>query len=808
MAHAFDRIVSGLLSCDRLSDIMYVSDDDMRIQERINHTSSPVWYSDPLEAFHTVVGEQPDRVLISYLDKDYTVAEVDSLSNGISCRLISDGILSGDSVAVMVPRSEWYPICVLGVLKAGAVFIPIDITHPDDRISFILKDSSVKAVLVTPETEGRVSSLIGTSVKPIDCTSVKGSAEAGMSEICETATILYTSGTTGVPKGTIITRRGIANLIGSYRELITVDDTVGLYHSFGFDAHMKALFSSIMRGTHLVMVPEDVRLDIDELCAFVEEKGITCLPVPTSVSKLIIGAHPDLNVRSIITGGEKLGPVNVRTSFSIKDTYGPTEYTATVSYADVREKCAPESLGVPLCNTKVYILDAEHRRVPVGAIGELFVSGYQISSGYLNNPEKNASAFLPNPFDGGKGYEMMYSTGDFFRLLPDGTLGIIGRRDGQVKVRGNRVETTEVEECIRELDAITDVTVQPITTDDGTKELCAYVVSSRDIDVEDVRTFVSGRKPDYMVPAFVIRIDRIPLNVNGKVDRRALPIPDISVLYADYEAPRNENERKLCKAFAQALGIERAGINDDFIRLGGDSLKAIRAASVCRSTGLDVKVKDIISRRTVRAVAGLMSAAEDMGSSVGDLTPTPLQSSFLGSGTEKERDGYFQYNDLKVSGPIDAEILGKAARYVVDYHDSLRLIVTGGPAIRPEGCTCFQITETEAASEEDIVKATERAAAGLSLRNGVLTQFILISYNGERFLRILVNHMAVDGVSWNVILSDLSEAIRSVRDARRPVFPPRTRPIRDWASKEYVPLFREHRYWASVGPGTVGMNVP
>ncbi len=194
------------------------------------------------------------------------------------------------------------------------------------------------------------------------------------------------------------------------------------------------------------------------------------------------------------------------------------------------EKNQPSSVGVPDNNVKAYILDSEHRRVPYGAVGELYLSGYQLSKGYLNNPEKNRESFFDNPFSSEEGYERMYATGDFFRLLPDGTLGIIGRRDGQVKVRGNRVELTEVEACIRSMPGIKDVTVQPIVSENGTKELCAYIVAAEPLALSDIQSYVSERKPDYMVPAFVVKLDSIPLNVNGKVDRRALPKPDTSAL--------------------------------------------------------------------------------------------------------------------------------------------------------------------------------------------------------------------------------------------------------------------------------------
>ena len=260
------------------------------------------------------------------------------------------------------------------------------------------------------------------------------------------------------------------------------------------------------------------------------KNGITHIFMTTRIAETYVHSHKESYLRYLITGGEKISLSDINTSYRIVDGYGPTENLGTSMNAIFDEKRWSSSVGIPDSNVKAYILDSEHRRVPYGAVGELYLSGYQLSKGYLNNPEKNEESFFDNPFTSEQGYERMYATGDFFRFLPDGTLGIIGRRDGQVKVRGNRVELTEVEACIRSIPSVKDVTVQPITQDNGTKELCAYIVAAEPLALSDIQSYVSERKPDYMVPAFVVQLDSIPLNVNGKVDRRALPKPDLSSL--------------------------------------------------------------------------------------------------------------------------------------------------------------------------------------------------------------------------------------------------------------------------------------
>ena len=308
------------------------------------------------------------------------------------------------------------------------------------------------------------------------------------------------------------------------------EDVYGMYTAYVFDMHVLALYPALIAGASIDVVPEDVRLDMHALnCHFVS-RNVTHTFMTTHLGRAFAELNMQSDLRFLLFIGEKLGEFTAPGWIGACESYGPTESLALVTAIPVNDRSDTSSVGRLLSNVKAYILDSEHRRIPYGAVGELYLSGYQLSKGYLNNPEKNRESFFGNPFTSEQGYGRMYATGDFFRFLPDGTLGIIGRRDGQVKVRGNRVELTEVEACIRSIPSVKDVTVQPITQDNGTKELCAYIVATEPLALSDVQTYVSERKPDYMVPAFIVQLDSIPLNVNGKVDRRALPKPDTSTL--------------------------------------------------------------------------------------------------------------------------------------------------------------------------------------------------------------------------------------------------------------------------------------
>ena len=390
MARTFDRIVTGLLTCERLSEIQYVSQEDIELQERINNTSVPLKYRDILEAFRARVAESPGSVLLTYLDNRYTYAEADSISDSIASALSSAGISRGDSVAIMIPRSEWYLLCVLGVLKTGAAYVPVDTSYPDERVGFMISDSSAKAVLVTPETKERASALTESAL--IDCTSLP-SEPFGTVHVCpdDTAVVLYTSGTTGKPKGSIITRFAIENFCEWYVSCsgMTSADRAALHTSIAFDMHAMALFPPLVAGASVDIIPENVRLDTDMLHAHIQKYGITHIFITTQFGKIYASSHPGGCLRVLFVAGEKLGSFDVATEYSMFDGYGPSENLALSTGIRISCRSDPSSVGTPNSNVKAYILDKEHRRIPYGAVGELYLSGYQLSKGYLNRPDRN-----------------------------------------------------------------------------------------------------------------------------------------------------------------------------------------------------------------------------------------------------------------------------------------------------------------------------------------------------------------------------------------------------------------------------------
>ncbi len=349
------------------------------------------------------------------------------------------------------------------------------------------------------------------------------------------------------------------------------------------------------------IVPESIKLDMIKLNEYFINQDITHTMLTTQVGKLFMQRNEFTSLKVLTVGGEKLGVYENSNNYKLIDGFGPTETFAFITSINNADKIDSSSIGRLNYNTKCYIMDDEFRRVPYGAVGELYLAGYQISEGYLNREDETLNSFISNPFDNGEDYAVLYRTGDMVRLLPDGSIGLVGRRDGQVKIRGNRVELSEVEAVIRDLNYIVDVTVQTIKNRDN-YELVAYVVVSEELNDNVLRNSIQKHigifKPDYMIPSFVISLNEIPVNINGKVDKSALPEIDLISLKSEYIAPTTEVEKKIVDAFETVFNQKNIGLNDNFISLGGDSITAIKIMSILSDKSIDIDAREIFKNKT------------------------------------------------------------------------------------------------------------------------------------------------------------------------------------------------------------------
>uniref|UniRef100_UPI00388F2472 AMP-binding protein n=1 Tax=Methanobrevibacter sp. TaxID=66852 RepID=UPI00388F2472 len=414
---------------------------------------------------------------------------------------------------------------------------------------------------------------------------------------------------TGIPKGVKITRKSIVNYIQYYTDKsnMTSEDTFALYASIGFDVGaIKSIFVSMFVGACLNIIPEEIRLDMNKLNNHFINNNITHAHLPTQVAKLFIDEFETSSLKILVTGGEKLGEIDYSTDYMLVDSYGPTEACVSVTAIKEENKIDHTSIGNLLYNIKAYVLDDERRRVPVGAVGELYLAGYQIADGYLNREKENGEAFIDNPFDENKDYGVLYRSGDMVRVLNDRTLAIVGRRDKQVKIRGNRVELPEIESVIREISYVEDVTVQTIKRGSN-YDLVAYVVASGDINnIEDnICKHIAESKPDYMVPAVVIKLDQIPLNVNGKVDKKKLPKGIVS---SKVVAPKNKTEQEILEICWNLLENTDFGVTDNLLSLGFSSLTYMNLNyEIYSKFKINLNFSELIECKTVRSISEIFS---------------------------------------------------------------------------------------------------------------------------------------------------------------------------------------------------------
>ena len=687
---SYKLILQEMIYKDELGELDYISESDLEILDNINKTQHNLDYNDILDAFNNHLYKYPKNKLVSMHDRTYSYGEGAYIAHEIAEKLVDLGVKPQDRVAFLTERSEHYMFAILGILSIGAVFVPLDDKHPNKRLRFMLDDADVKLIIGCDETYNRLNDLNSEkailNISDIIRNNVGFLTELPVS-YGHLASILYTSGTTGVPKGVMITRKSILNVAAYYTDTYGLGngDVYALYPSIGFDAGSQSVFKAIYAGSCLSIVPEEIKYDMTKLNEYLIKQNVTHTIITTPVGKLFMQNVEDTSLKYLFVGGEKLGKFRSPENYQLVDEYGPTEGNNFISSIKNSDKLDYSSIGWLNYNSKAYILDDESRRVPIGAVGELCISGYQLANGYLNREYETQKSFVDNPFDCDENYKKMYHTGDLVRMLPDDSLAIVGRRDGQVKIRGNRVELSEIEAVIREIDYVDDVTVQ-IIKNGANSELVAYLVVNRDFDdyalKENISDYVGEYKPDYMIPSFVIMLDEIPLNINGKVDRDALPKVDLDSLHSEYAAPSTENEKMVVDAFERIFN-GKIGLYDDFKVLGGNSLTAIKILQHLDNP--KITAADIITLRTPYAISRKIND-NSFDLDLYNLDDgCPLSESqlnvYLDIIANNKLDSYIIPVVMNISREHSAEELCDALRRMVEVHPILGMCVSDNEGV-------------------------------------------------------------------------------------------------------------------------------
>ncbi|MFE9746688.1 non-ribosomal peptide synthase/polyketide synthase [Saccharothrix saharensis] len=696
------------------------------------------------ELFEAQARRTPDATALVCGDTRLTFAEVDARANRLAHHLLREGVGPEQVVALSLPRGVDSVIGILGILKAGAVYLPVDPGLPEARRRYLLEDSGAVLVLDAP---------VDTSDLPDTRPDVTPRSDLA-------AYVIYTSGSTGKPKGVVVEHRQLVNLLHNHREDFAREHMkVAVSAVFSFDTSWEGPLL-MADGHELHVLTDDVRLEPTALVRYVREHRIDFLDLtPSYVQQLLPAGLLDgeHRPRVLMLGGEALGPALwrelARADVAAHNFYGPTE--TTVDALSCLVAGDRPTIGRPLANLTARVLDDDLRPLPVGVPGELFIAGPQVARGYLGRPGLTAERFLADPF--GRPGERMYRTGDRVRWSADGTVEYLGRTDDQVKIRGFRIEPGEVEAALATHPDVTGAAVVA-RTDNGHTRLVAYVVTTGHADL---RAHLRETLPDYAIPSAFVELDRLPLTPNGKLDRAALPAPQ-AVAGGDFVAPRTPVEAELARLWAEVLGAERIGVEDNFFAVGGDSILSIQLVSRARQAGLHLTSRDVFRHQTVAELALVVSQAERAAAEpvfTGPAPLTPIQRWFF---TEYGPLPHFTMSLLVELEPgADAEALRAAVRTVVGHHDALRLRFR-----EVDGRWAQEVADTEVdvfrvAADADVEAVARDAQRGLDLGAGPVLRAVFFPGARPKLL-LTVHHLVMDGVSWRVLLGDLEQAYRGV----------------------------------------------
>ena len=610
----------------RLADLQYLPQSESR-RLLTDFNPPPTDYPAAValhELLEAQVAKSPGAVAVTFGEESLTYAELNALANQLARELRQHGAGPNQLVGLCLERSLDMMVALLAICKSGAAYVPIDPYLPAERMGYMIADSGLQLLITDRETRASLPDFPGT-VLEVEEESWRNndSANLGVSvEPEDLAYVIYTSGSTGKPKGVEVPRRALTNLLCSVRDwfAFTERDCLLAVTTISFDIAGADIWLPWLVGAHTVLASREAAADGQQLRSLMQRYGVTFLQATPVTWRLLLDAGWQGGDVQIVCTGEAM-PQDLATSLApivprLWNMYGPTETTIWSTGYRVQDPTAPVLIGRPVANTRCYILDELRRLVPIGAIGELYIAGDGLAHGYRNRPELTAEKFVDDPFHSG---ERMYRTGDLARYGSDGNMECLGRTDHQVKIRGFRIELGEIEAALRDQAGVDQTVVIAREDTPGDKRLVAYVVSgSTAPSAADLRKALKQRLPDYMIPAAFVNLDRLPLSPNGKIDRKALPAPELDefTLESDYIAPRNEVEEKLGQIWAEVLGLAKVGIHDDFFELGGHSLSAVRAmAQVNAAFGTNLPIRVLFQAKTVQQVASLVEAiwSEEVG---------------------------------------------------------------------------------------------------------------------------------------------------------------------------------------------------
>ncbi|MCP5052176.1 MAG: amino acid adenylation domain-containing protein, partial [bacterium] len=794
--------------------------------------------------FQTQASRVPNRTALTYEREPMTYEELDDESNALAAYLRSIGVETGEPVALMIEDSARGVVALLGILKAGAAYVPVNVAYPVERKKYILKDCNIKRLLINIEDPGEydpsitVISMDDDEIYHFPVQATESAAVSGSQGSHSLAYIMYTSGSTGTPKGVMVEHRSVLRLVknNGYFEF-NEGDSILLTGALEFDASTFEIWGSLLNGLTLHMVSKATIIHHEKLKQAISLGEVTTMWMTSALFNQVLDADIKLfeGLKHLLVGGDVLSPLHINRlrkrfpGLTVINGYGPTENTTfSTTFTINRDYEQGIPIGKPIGNSTAYILDSHYQPVPIGVSGQLYVGGDGLSRGYLNKPQLTAEKFIDKSFTGGTGGQFfksaplsaggrLYATGDLARWLEDGNIEFLGRIDHQVKIRGYRIEPGEVENCLMASGSIREAVVTDRVTRDGEKYLCAYVVPGNGgvshFDGQQLRSLLSVRLPDYMVPSYFVPLEKIPLTVNGKVNRGALPEPEISGIGPAYKAPRNPMEEKIAETWSDVLKLEKEkiGIDADFFQMGGHSLNATMMTSrLHKAFHAKIPLVELFKNPTIRELAGYITGLETPGDHFDSISPVEQREYYPLSSAQKRvyvlhqmESGTTGYNIpmiMVLKGGPDRSRLRETFGALIRRHESLRtsfMTVNEIPAQRIHDSVEFEVGNKESGvdSKESNEEIINRFIRPFDLSQAPLMRAELVNTGDrEHLFMIDMHHIITDGPSMELLVDEFLHAY-----ARNPL-PPLHLQYKDYTrwqnSKERQDAIRHQEdYW-------------
>jgi bacitracin synthase 3 len=776
-----------------------------------------------LDLFREQVKRTPEALALSYEGVEITYAELDRYADSLAMN-ISEYLdhQSGKNIGLFFNPSMTAIIAMVAVLKSGNTFVPLSPGLPEERNRYILENCGASLLLseknmFASETENQIFDTVKTLIIGPENMVTDNRTYAGHQFNGAPMYIIYTSGTTGLPKGVIVDHPGVVNLCCAFQDMYQIkkQTRVSQIANIFFDASVFEIWPCLLNGGTLFIAAEEIRKDPLLLKSWIEQNEIEILFLPTGIADYMLstGTFNAGKLKIMNVAGDRFNYVPSKPiPFRLFNLYGPTEDSVWTTSSEVKpgEAATYYSIGKPIANKTVRILNRDLKIQPIGVTGELCISGFGVARGYINNAALSSERFISDPYGAGG---RLYRTGDLARWLADGNLEYMGRMDEQVKIRGYRIELGEIESQLCGYPGILENVVLA-RGEQGSRYLVAYYRGSGLGGRRSVRDYLSSRLPEYMIPSYFVHMDHFPLTPNGKLDKKSLPEPEV-VSEEVYVSPRNAVEIMLSGIWSKVLGVDNIGITDNFFALGGDSIKSIQISSRIRQSGYGVTVKDILVSQTIEKLSPKVSpliTGSDQSAVSGPVVLSPIQEWFF-SGDRTAAHHFNQSVLLNFPSGLSKASASRIFSRLQDHHDALRMVFheSGRGMLQENREAGLPVLLEEydlsgfADGTGELQRRSSMLQGGIDLSEGPLMRLGLYHLGGGSRLLIVIHHLVIDAVSWRVLLEDLDTLYRQEVSGEVFSLPAKTDSYRSWTTglvsySGGKAFSQAMSYWSGLGP--------